>query len=82
MTLNKSVLNLSVATGIILLAKPKAEKETIIIKKMSGRIIRNRPMPLDFIAVSSKCSERFPKVMMLERTIETGNARFTSGAEA
>lgn len=51
---------------------------TKAIKKTNGRIIRNKEMPADFMALSSKFSPKFPKVMSDASNKAKGRARGTS----
>ena len=57
--------------------KKKAPTLTMAINTVSGFITLSNEIPLDFIAVSSKCSPRLPKVISDASNIDSGNAKGT-----
>ena len=54
----------------------------IITSTTNGVMIRCKEIPEDFNASNSLCSPMFPKVMIDERSIDSGSARGTNPAEA
>ena len=56
--------------------------DTSTMVNRSGRKIRVKDMPEDLSAVSSSCSAKLPRVMMLLIKMAKGRARFTNLAEA
>lgn len=53
----------------------------IITTKVKGRMILNKDIPEDFIAVNSLFSAKFPIVMMEDNNIAKGKARGIKDAE-
>jgi hypothetical protein len=60
--------------GNTLLEKKNAPMHTNEINTISGRMIRNRDMPADFIAVNSNFSPKFPNVIKEASSMARGNA--------
>ena len=53
----------------------KAAIEIKLATTIKGRIKRNKEIPDAFIAIISKVSPRFPKVIMLDKSIASGSAK-------
>ena len=68
--------------GSTLFWKKKAPTLTSMINSVSGFITLSSEMPLDFIAVSSKCSPRLPNVMSEASNIDKGSASGTIDSAA
>jgi len=75
-----NVCILRLATGITLLLKRKARPLRKIVTIKIGRMNRNKGMPADLIATSSKDSPRLPKVMMDDNRMASGKASGTTVA--
>ena len=75
-----SVFSFRFTTGIILFAKRNAIPAIKRVTINKGCIKRNSGIPADFIATSSKLSPRLPKVIILESSRASGNARGTLNA--
>ena len=69
-------------TGRILLEKKKANTTQTKVKPVSGRMNLHKEIPPDLIAVSSKNSPKFPKVMRVANKMAKGNAIGTKETEA
>ncbi len=61
-------------TGIILLENKKAIPAKKMVNKNSGRIKRISGIPAALMAISSKLSPKFPKVMIEEKSKAKGRA--------
>jgi hypothetical protein len=62
------------------LANKKARKHKKSETMKRGRMNRNKEIPADFMATSSKLSPRFPNVINDESKTANGNAKGTSAA--
>ena len=71
---------LKLAYGITLLAKRNAPYDTNAISTISESIIRKRGIPAALNAESSLFSDRFPKVIIEDRSMATGKAMGTMAA--
>ena len=72
-----SVHILTCDLGRTLFWKKNAPTATNDISTMSGAMTLTSEMPLDFMAVSSTCSPRLPKVMSDARRMDNGSANGT-----